>query len=207
MTAEQAAQRSIAHRQFVKSAQVLSGIITGIVADGQLHDMEVQLLSAWISSNPDVTQSWPGSAIAQHIAEVLQDGVITPDERSHLLETLQQMVGSDFSETGSATAEVAALPFDSDMPHALQASRVCLTGEFLYGTRNACEKLALKVGCIPVAAVSKKLHYLVVGTNVSPQWANTSYGLKIMRAMELRQEGHPIVIVREKDWLDAIQRA
>lgn len=206
MTAEQAAQRAIAHRQFVKSAQVLSGIITGIVADGHLHDMEVQMLSAWISANPEVTHSWPGSAIARHIAEVLQDGVITPEERGHLLETLQQMVGSDFTETGSATAEVAALPFDSTMTHALPESRVCLTGEFLYGTRNACEKLALKVGCIPVAAVSKKLHYLVVGTNVSPQWANTSYGLKIMRAMELRQEGHPIGIVREKDWIEAIQR-
>lgn len=206
MSAEIAAQSSIAHRQFVKSAQVLTGIITGIVADGHLHDMEVQLLSAWISSNPEVTQSWPGSAIARHIAEALQDGVITPEERSHLLETLQQMVGSDFSETGSATSEVAALPFDATMTHPLHASRVCLTGGFLYGTRNACEKLAAKVGSIPVASVSKKLHYLIVGTNISPHWVNTSYGLKIMRAMELRQEGHPISILREKDWLDAIQR-
>ena len=96
MTAEQAAQRSVAHRQFVKSAQVLSGIVTGIVADGHLHDMEVQLLSAWISSNPEVTQSWPGSAIAKHIAEALQDGVITPEERSHLLETLQLWVPNQF---------------------------------------------------------------------------------------------------------------
>lgn len=207
MSQDKAIQGAMAHRDFVKSAQVLTGIITGIVADGQLHDMEVQMLSTWIGAHPDVTQRWPGSAIARHLTEVLADGVITTDERAHLLLTLQQLVGSDFAETGAVDSGVAALPFDETAPTPLRDSRICLTGEFVYGTRSACERLAEKAGAVPVASVSKKVHYLVVGTNISPQWVNTSYGTKILRAMELKQEGHPIGILRERHWLELLQQA
>lgn len=207
MAQEQAIQTVLAHRQFVKSAQVLSGIITGIVADGQLHDMEIQMLSTWISANPEVAQSWPGSAVARYLAEAMADGVITPEERAYLLHTLQQLVGSDFAESGAVGPEVAALPFDETAATPLQNSRICLTGEFVFGTRSACERLAEKAGCTPVAAVSKKVHYLIVGTNISPQWVNTSYGTKILRAMELREEGHQIGILRERDWLNLLQQS
>lgn len=207
MSQDKAIQGVLAHREFVKSAQVLTGIITGIVADGHLHDMEVHMLSTWISAHPDVTQRWPGSAIARHLTEALADGVITPDERAHLLQTLQQLVGSDFSESGAVDNEVAALPFDETADTPLRDSRICLTGEFVYGTRSACEKLAAKAGALPVAAVSKKVHYLVVGTNISPHWVNTSYGTKILRAMELKQDGHTIGILRERHWLELLQQA
>lgn len=207
MAQEQAIQNVLAHRQFVKSAQVLSGIITGIVADGHLHDMEIQMLSTWISANPEVAQSWPGSAVARYLAEAMADGVITPEERAHLLQTLQQLVGSDFAESGAVEPEITALPFDETAATPLQNSRICLTGEFVYGTRSACERLAEKAGCTPVAAVSKKVHYLIVGTNISPHWVNTSYGTKILRAMELRDEGHQIGILRERDWLNLLQQS
>lgn len=207
MAQEQAIQNVLAHRQFVKSAQVLSGIITGIVADGHLHDMEIQMLSTWISANPEVAQSWPGSAVARYLADAMADGVITPEERAHLLQTLQQLVGSDFAESGAVEPEIAALPFDETAATPLQNSRICLTGEFVYGTRSACERLAEKAGCTPVAAVSKKVHYLIVGTNISPHWVNTSYGTKILRAMELREEGHQIGILRERDWLNLLQQS
>lgn len=207
MVQEHAIQNVLVHRQFVKSAQVLSGIITGIVADGQLHDMEIQMLSTWISANPEVAQSWPGSAVARYLAEAMADGVITAEERTHLLHTLQQLVGSDFAESGAVDPAVTALPFDETAATPFQNSRICLTGEFLYGTRSACERLAEKAGCTPVAAVSKKVHYLIVGTNISPQWVNTSYGTKILRAMELRGEGHQISIIRERDWLNRMQQS
>lgn len=206
MSQGHAVQQVLAHREFVKSAQVLTGIITGIVADGHLHDMEIQMLSTWISANPEVSQRWPGSAIARHLSEVLADGVITPEERAHLLQTLQQLVGSDFADSGAVDSDVAALPFDDNAATPLKESRICLTGEFVYGTRSACEKLAEKAGSVPVSAVSKKVHYLVVGTNISPQWVNTSYGTKILRAMELKQDGHTIGILRERHWLDLLQQ-
>lgn len=201
----EAINQALHNRALTKASQVLTGIVTGIVADGHLHDMEIQMLNAWLTSNTEVTTSWPGSAIAQLVSEVLADGHISEDERKHLLTNLQSLVGSDFAETGSVSPEVVALPFDTGVFTYEEGHRLCFTGVFLFGTRNACEKLAVKAGLEPSSSVSKKLHALVVGSHISPDWINTSYGLKIARAMELRDEGHPVRIVHERDWIAALQ--
>lgn len=194
----------LANRKLTKAAQVLSGIVTGIVADGALHDLEVQMLRTWLLDNAEVMRVWPGSAIARALDDVLADGVITNEERAHLLETLQHLIGTDFSHTGSVTPEIAKLPFDEDGVIDLRDSGVCLTGEFAFGTRSKCEKLTEQIGGVLYASVSKKVAYLVVGSHVSPSWANTSYGLKIKKAMELRSLGHDIAIIHESRWLDAV---
>lgn len=196
-----ATQRALDNRQLSKAAQVLSGIITGISADGHLHDLEIQMLSTWLTAHPEVAQSWPGSAVARLVEEVLDDGAVTEDERTYLLCNLQKLFGEDFANTGSADPEVAGLPFDEDSTAPLRDATICLTGEFAYGTRSACQRLAEKHGCTAVAAVSKKVQFLIVGAHVSPNWVNTSYGLKIQRAMELREEGHSIGILSEERWL------
>lgn len=205
MEVDKAVAVAMANRALTRAAQVLTGIVTGIVADGHLHDLEVQMLSTWLAENGDVARVWPGSAIARLLQEVLDDGVITTEERAHLLRQLQQLVGSDFSETGSVTPDTSGLPYDHDCEVLLRDAGVCLTGEFLYGTRSACERLTEKVGGCPQSAVSKKTAFVVVGTHVSPNWVNTSYGRKIMRAMELREQGHRILIVHEKQWLAACE--
>ncbi len=201
---EHAIAAAIGQRSLTKASQVLTGIVTGIVADGQLHDMEIQMLSGWLTAHEEVTQSWPGNAISRLVQQVMKDGVITEEERTHLVAELQAMIGNDFAETGSVSDEIIRLPFDDTIQRLISGSRVCLTGTFVYGTRTACERLAIQVGLEPSNSVSKKVHALIVGTHVSPDWVNTSYGTKIIRAMELREEGHPILIVRERDWLDSL---
>lgn len=198
--------RSLDNRALSRASQTLTGIVTGIVADGQLHDMEIQMLSAWISSNQEVAGTWPGSAIAELVREVLADGHISEDERLHLLTSLQELVGNDFSETGSVSTTVAALPFDTEGVAFIPGQRVCFTGEFLFGTRSACEKLSAKAGLESAASVSRRLHALIVGSHISPDWINTSYGLKIAKAMDLRRDGHSILIVHEREWIEALRQ-
>ena len=207
MISEPAVQRALANRKLTRASQVLAGIVTGILADGHLHDLEVRMLRTWLTENVDVTSVWPGSAIAQLIDEVLADGVIDEVERSHLVQSLQQICSGDFPETGSTTPEVGALPFDELRGLDFRDTAVCHTGEFLYGTRKACEALTVKAGGFPVNSVSRKVRYLIVGTHASPHWITESYGRKIMQALEMRAKGGEIYIVRERDWLEAMQRA
>lgn len=199
-----AIQGTLQKRQLTRSMQTLMGLVAGIVADGHLHDLEIQFLSSWLADNQDTVQDWPGSAIAKHVREVLADGIITEFERDYLLKNLQSLSGVDFSETGSATPEVADIPYAWDIPLEVPGKRFCFTGSFLYGTRPECERLLAKAGGTPVNTLSRKVHYLVVGTNVSPHWVNTSYGRKIQQAMELKENGHVINIVHERHWLDAL---
>ncbi|WP_302409311.1 BRCT domain-containing protein [Comamonas kerstersii] len=204
MTSSSAPPTVSAAKALTKACQVLTGIITGIIADGELHDKEILMLNTWLRANAQVTETWPGNAIARLIQEALADGRICEEERQHLLTELQAIVGNDFCESGAVDNEVAVLPFDPEA-QLETGMRVCFTGVFVYGTRSACEKLACKQGLEPMSGVSKKVHALIVGTHISPDWANTSYGRKIMRAMELRESGHDIRIVQEQVWLESLK--
>lgn len=197
-------QRSLERHRANKAIEHLLGLIEGMVADNHLHDKEVQLLSTWLSANPEATSAWPGNLIGRKVQEVLADGIITEAERSHLLKVLAELIGSDFYETGNASAEVASLPIDDAVTVDIRNAGVCMTGEFIYGTRAACERLTLKAGGMPMDNVSKKVDILVIGTRVSPDWVHTTFGRKIQRAAELQAEGHPIEIISERRWLEVL---
>lgn len=199
-----AALGAIRNRQLAKAAQTLIGICMGIAADGAVHDREVLFLSTWLADNPDVTQEWPGSELGRRVKAILADGIITPDERADLLETLQQLTGNFFSETGAAAPEGPALPIDDD-PCIIFGNRCfCFTGRFLYGTRASCERTILRLGGMAVDTVSRKLDYLVIGTLIEPQWINTTYGRKIEKAIACQQEGAELAVVSERQWTAAL---
>lgn len=199
-----AASVAMDKRRTTKAIEHLMGMVTGMVADSHLHDMEIQLLQTWLAQHPEATQDFPGSIIARKVHEVLADGVITEAERTHLLEVLTEMASTDFSATGSAAPEVMALPIEDCVSIDFSNTMVCLTGEFIYGTRAACERLILAAGAMCADNVSKKVEILVVGTRVSPDWAHTTFGRKIQRAMELQEQGHAIEIISEKRMMEAL---
>lgn len=191
-------------RQLDKGIEQLFGLVIGMIADGHLNDLEVKFLNTWLTEHADVASVWPGNVVAKLVGEILIDGMISEDEHARLLKMLTDLTGSDFAQTGSVSAEVIALPVDEQCIINLRDSHVCLTGEFLLGTRTVCEALASNSGSIPHGAITKKLAYLVIGTNVSPSWAHTSYGRKIEQAVALQQDGHGIKIISEQRWIEAL---
>ena len=195
---------SLAKHKTNRAIEHLLGLVTGLVADGQLNNLEIVMLSTWISSHPEVTNEYPGSIIALNIEEILKDGVITDDERSHLLKTLFQLASTDFISTGSATDEVVRLPVDDDASPNFINATVCFTGDFVFGTRSKCWEHTEKIGAQCTDSLTKKVNVLVVGTNVSKDWIHTSFGRKIQQAVELRNGGHDIYLISEKRWLDLL---
>lgn len=197
---------SMRKRELNKSIEMLLGMVTGMVADAHLHDLEIQLLSTWLAANEEAASLWPASVIATKVREVLADGIITEDERAHLLEVLQQLASTNFAETGSVTPEVVTLPIEDSGEVRLTGTLVCHTGKFLYGPRPACERLTQQAGGIPQDAITLKTGVLVVGSEVSSSWVHTPFGRKIQRAAEMRASGHPIRIISEQRWLEVLGR-
>ncbi|MNG27021.1 DNA polymerase III subunit epsilon [compost metagenome] len=78
------------------------------------------------------------------------------------------------------------------------------TGVMAYGPRKECEALVIEHGGQIGRGVSKKVHYLVVGTVGNDQWLHSTYGTKIKKAVELREAGAPISIVSEEHWQRAV---
>lgn len=198
---------AIEHRNLTKAAQTLLGICAGITADGHVNDHEVQFLHTWLRENSDVAATWPGNIIAKRVQGILADGVITAEERADLLETLQDLSGNRFVETGAALSDAPFLPVDDDPSIYFRDMTFCFTGRFLFGTRAACERVVMKLGAMPVDTITKRLDYLVVGAMVSPEWVNTTYGRKIEKALRYRSEGGLPVIVTEQQWTHALEDA
>jgi NAD-dependent DNA ligase len=192
-------------RSLSKAASTLLGICTGIVSDGLVNDLEIHYLQMWLAEHQDACSVWPGNMIARRIEEILSDGVITPDERTSLLNCLTNISGNHFAETGSSTTEAASIPFD-DEPHIIFQNRTfCFTGDFYFGTRAACERIVLKLEAMPIDRVTKKLDYLVVGAIGSPNWSQASYGRKIETAIKWQEDIGQPAIISEKHWTAAIE--
>lgn len=202
-----AALRAVNRHMENRALQTLMGIVTGVLADGQLHDAEIALLKTWISANPEVTGAWPGSAIAAMVRDVCADGVITPAERELLLANLTALAGADFSNTGSVTPEPTRLPVDDTRRLTFRGRVIVHTGTFLFGTRARCEKASANMGALLADNVTRDTDILVIGGRVTPSWVTESYGRKIMQAARLRDEGANVEIISEAHWLSHLGEA
>lgn len=187
-----------------QAIEQLLGIVEAMVADGDLHDLEIEFLKVWLAEHSDVARVWPGNAISGAIETVLADGHVNEDERAYLMATLKQLAAGEFVFDDLGGGPGSALPLDNVTEITLRDSLVCLAGEFLHGTKAACERLLERVGGWPAAVVSRNVRYLVIGSKVSPNWAQTSIGQTIKDALALQQSGHAITIVSERRWLERV---
>lgn len=186
-----------------KSCEALLGICTGLMADGKLNEQEVRFLDIWLKDNADIAAVWPGDVLARRVREVLADDIVTDDELEHLQNTLKELIGGTLQETGSTGGLSTRLPTNDDQasPVVFKGASFCFTGNFLFGTRAACERAITQRGAVVSENVKKDLEYLVIGTMVSTDWANTSHGRKIEKAVEYQNKGCPILIVSEEHWV------
>lgn len=179
----------------------LIGMVHGVTADRCLSDREIQRFKIWISEAADgaLTHRWPSSVILARIAEILADGLITGEERADLLDMLDSLTGGgfDFGAAGGMATTLPVTPVDRVDFH---GRAFCLTGRFIYGTRSRCEAAVIKHGGKVVPSITRRLDYLVIGGLASRDWAQTSYGRKIEKAVAARDAGQRLFILSEDAW-------
>ena len=135
---EQESKKSgkLATSQIIKSINSLLGIVSGLVSDGELNDKEILFLKTWCNENMHIANQYPANIIFRRVHEVLVDGVITPEEREHLLNELKIITGNDFAETGAALPENIQNIFDDDPTVIIPENEFVFTGRFMFGTRT-----------------------------------------------------------------------
>ena len=185
----------------IKSLNSLMGIIAGVVGDGELNNKEILFLKTWCDENRHIAGEYPANIIFRSVHEVLIDNVITGEERDHLLHVLKNISGNDFSNTGSALPEHIESIFDNDPTVIFADNEFVFTGEFMFGTRVACQQAATRRGATVKDYVTQKTNYLVIGTRSSPDWITENFGRKIQKAAEMASSGDfEISVLREVDW-------
>lgn len=191
--------------QVTADIQRLHGILSAISADGVITEEEIEKLSSWIADNDHLRKCYPYEEVDSLITSAMKDNWIDPKEQKDLLEFFRGFVDQNISvDTPSAkikplTGICAVAPQIVFEDH-----RFCFTGESSRATREEMKIMALDRGAKVITDVSHRLNYLVVGADGNPCWAYSCYGRKIEKAMQLRQEGSPILIVHETDYFDAL---
>lgn len=183
----------------------LMGICTGLMADRVLNDHEIAFLKRWLQENDDIATTWPGDVIHDRVKAVLADGIVTEDERKHLVETLDKLCGAAGMQMPPSSGAVNQLMFDEPPEITFRGVNFCVTGDFVYGPRNRVEAAITERGGLMLKGVTKKLGYLVVGLRGSGEWKHGSYGTKVEKAVEYKRAGQALYIVNEQRWSAALR--
>ena len=190
-----------------KACAQLLGLISGITADGHLHDLEIQFLRTWLAEKRSDGEHWLHHRLSTIIEHILADGEVTDEERAELMRALQDAAGVNFTETGCVTLDAIAFPAD-DCEVVFANTTFCLTGKFFFGSRGECEAVTTEAGGTCVGSVNRNTRYLVIGSaGATKSWKQATYGQKIDSAMKLKEKGLPIQIITEEVWRASFQTA
>jgi NAD-dependent DNA ligase len=178
----------------------LLGLARGLMADQELTDSEIHFLHEWLEDRHSITSSFPGNVIHERIKEVLEDGVVTEEERSHLVETLNMLI-EDRLEDLADQVDLTELWFDDVGLIDFSKTRFCLTGNFVYGPSDVCKVAIEQRGGTVAPSVSDEAQYLVVGGLGLDEWRTGGLGAEIESAMRLRAKGKSVKIIPEDSWV------
>jgi NAD-dependent DNA ligase len=177
----------------------LIGIARGLVADGAINQAEVEFLQKWLAANYDISGQPMIRALYSRVNEVLSDGVADEAEKAELLETLSSLSNSDF-EIGEPL-KATTLPLCRPAPAlTFEGLRYTFTGTFNFGQRKLCEAAVMERGA-SAGGIAQKTNVLVIGVYATESWKHSSFGNKILQAVEWRDQGFPISIVSEDHWV------
>lgn len=178
----------------------LLGIARGLLADQELSDDEIRFLNEWLEERYWIASEFPGNVIHERIRDVLEDGMITEEERSHLVETLNMLI-DDRLEDLAEQVDLTELWFDEVGLIRFDQARFCLTGNFVYGPKSVCQTAIERRGGKVMPSVSNEAQFLVVGALGVDEWRDGGLGAEIEAALRLRAQGEPVKIIPEDCWV------
>ena len=183
----------------------LIGICKGVIADGQVVTAEAEFLFSWLQCNNLVLDEYPACYIMPRLSKYLEDGMIDTDEGEELRKLLLAATGEDNELHGGINMS-SSLPLNEPPPEiTFNEKTFCFTGELAFGPRREAAAIVDSLGGFVASAITKKIDYLVLGCMGSRDWLHSTHGLKISKAVSLREDGNNISIISEDHWIEAVK--
>lgn len=204
---------SIYYDEVTTDIQVLHGMLHGILADGVITGEEAKALSEWTEENSHLRGTYPFDELDSLLTAALRDGKVDAEEQSMLKDFFQDFISYSLAKRIEQARKDACVGKQIRLPGVCAVcpeiefpDRVfCFTGASARATRRDIAEQVVRRQGLFKDAVTRELHYLVVGAAGNPCWAFSCYGRKVEQAVALRRDGHKLVIVHENDFWDAIQ--
>ncbi len=188
--------------------QRLHAILGGIIADTKITVEELQGLADWLQNHEHLRTCWPYDEVDSLVTTVLADHKIDEAEHKMLMSFFSEfisvlddkIISNPLSIENTLISGVCAACPDIRF----DGSIFCFTGASHKYTRNDLVKIVRDHGGDASGSVSKKVNYLIIGADGNPCWSYACYGRKVEKAVQLRKQGLPILIVHEHDFHDAV---
>lgn len=191
--------------------QRLQGLLYGILADNKIEDREINELKQWLNDNDHLANTYPYDEVYSLIISVLSDGKIDDIERKTLKVFFSEFIDKSTSynfnqvEIDKLKEEINISGICAVCPEInVENNYFCFTGASSKTTRNRIKQIIESMNGNYNDNVIKNTNYLVIGDNGNPCWAFACYGRKVEKAIKMRKQGHPIVIIHENDFWDVI---
>src|SRR5437867_951263 len=120
-----------------KAIDQLSGICTGILADGVVTPEEARFFAEWIRKFAQDEPVWPFTDILARVERIFADGICDDQERNELKSVMEALCGHAASANPVETYSTS-LPLDSPPPEPVvfPERAFIITGRFAVGTRR-----------------------------------------------------------------------
>lgn len=203
------------YNEITNNIQILHGILHGILADDHISLTEAKELQLWLDEHNHMKGTYPYDELESILLAVLADRIIDEDEQEMLRRFFEDFIQYSFAKRIRKETErvKSGLSKEKILPAicaacpeiAFQSKAFTFTGSSKKAKRADIAKEVERLGGIFIPSLNQKTDFLVVGAGGNPCWAFSCYGRKVEKAAELRKEGHPITIVHESDFWDAVQ--
>lgn len=170
-----------------KDMQELQDIVAGIIDDSRISVDEIDSLNIWLDKHEYLLGYYPFDKIYNTVENILEDGVMDDNEEKELLKLLDRFVNPETSHENVS----------------LEGKKVCLSGEFDFGSKKDVEAYVTSKGGEIVKSVTKKTDVLIMGEAGSAAWKYGNYGSKYEKARQLKEKGSDIIVVKERDVIES----
>jgi NAD-dependent DNA ligase len=189
--------------------QRLHAIMGGIIADGVVTEDELRGFSEWLNDHEHLIKCYPYDEVNTLIINVMADKKIDQNEQVLLRKFFTEFtqICDDKVIKQPQVEEVSTVKgLCTVCPEInFKGSTFCFTGASQKYTRKQFADVVDKLGGRFTNTVSNDLNYLVIGGEGNPCWSYACYGRKVEKAINLRKQGHSLLIVHEYDFHDAVE--
>lgn len=174
------------------SIQTFKALAEGILADNVLTCIEIENMKSWLDQNQQLVGNFPVDKIYAYCKEILEDNIIDEEEHNNIFNMLKSFI---------SPLEENTIP-DCNAAFSFENKVFCLSGNFNTTSKSEASELIESKGGICKDTITKKTDYLIVGGAGNSAWKFGNYGTKVTKALQMQENGHPIVILKEGDMSD-----
>lgn len=183
--------RGYVNRNFSDETRAINELqdILKCIINQDLFDIETAYeIKEWLEENHQYINKYPFNKLNETISDVIYDGIVDEAEKEVLYALFNEVLNPvKFTLNFERSIDIKNL-------------KLCLTGDFISGSRNDVQEKLKSMGAVIQKAVSSKTDYLIVGNLGSNNWSCGNYGSKIKKALELQDSGKNVQIINETDF-------